>query len=443
MTDLSRKRAEIATAGSARPLRIALSVDARVTPQRTGGIAMAVGSLVQAFGKLEDGAEEYSVVVGSDEQVSWLRPVIGPNQRLVLKPQSRKERWLGPVRPAIRYLQERITPPRYWPEVTISDGFYESLGCDVIHFPTQRFTVCAIRSVYNPIDLQHLHHPEFFDAGALAFRETMYRTGCNFAQAVIVNSNWIKADVVRQYRIDPGKVHVVQEAPATSSSTEPSESLLRDMRTRYGLEQRFLFYPGVTWPHKNHSRLFEGLAYLRDTCGLRLQLVCTGSRDQRSSETLLASLREFSMESQVKFLGHVPHDELRGLYRLATAMVLPSLFEANSLPVFEAWLEGTPVACSNATALPEQVGDAAVLFDPTDARSIADSVASIVTDPSLAATLRVKGSRRLRQFSWEQTARSYRAIYRNVAGRALTSADRRALLDSQHSAQDRALEARV
>jgi glycosyltransferase involved in cell wall biosynthesis len=443
MTALSGNRAEIVTHGSVRPLRVALAVDARVTPEKTGGIAAAVGSLVQAFGKLEDGSEEFVVVVGSEEQVSWLGPLIGPNQRLVIKPQSRKERWLRPVRPAIRFLQERLTPPRYWPEVTISDGFYESLGCDVIHFPTQRFTVCAIRSVYNPIDLQHLHHPEFFDAGALAFRETMYRAGCNFAQAVIVNSNWIKADVVRQYRIDPGKIHVVQEAPATASSTEPSESLLRDMRARYGLEQRFLFYPGVTWPHKNHSRLFEALAFLRDTSGLRLQLVCTGSRDQRSWQALLASLRECALESQVKFRGHVPHDELRGLYRLATVMVLPSLFEANSLPIFEAWQEGTPVACSNATALPEQVGDAAMLFDPTDHMSIADAVAAIVSDPSLAAALRVKGSRRLRQFSWEQTARSYRAIYRSVAGRPLTSVDRRTLLDSQQSGQDRALEARV
>ena len=116
------------------------------------------------------------------------------------------------------------------------------------------------------MNLQHLYHPEFFDAGSLAFRETMYRAGCNFAQAVIVNSTWIKDDVVRQYRMNPGKIHVVQEAPpATSSSSEPSESLLHDMRTRYGLEQRFLFYPGVTWPHKNHSRLFEALAFLRDT----------------------------------------------------------------------------------------------------------------------------------------------------------------------------------
>ena len=446
MTDVSRTQAEIAPSASVadrRPLRIAVAVDVRVTPQKTGGIAMAVGSLVQAFGKLEDGSEEYTVVVGSEEQASWLRPLIGGNQRLLVKPLSRKERLLGPIRPVIRYVQERLTPPRYWPEVTISDGFYESLGCDVIHFPTQRFTVCAIRSVYNPIDLQHLYHPEFFDAGSLAFRETMYRAGCNFAQAVIVNSNWIKADVVRQYRIDPGKIHVVQEAPATSSSSEPSDTLLQDMRIRYGLEQQFLFYPEVTWPHKNHSRLFEALAFLRDSYGLRLQLVCTGSRDQRSWETLVASLREFSLESQVKFLGHVPQDELRGLYRLATAMVLPSLFEANSLPVFEAWLKGTPVACSNATALPEQVGDAAVLFDPTDAGSIADGVASIVTDPSLAAALRAKGARRLRQFSWDQTARSYRAIYRNVAGRALSTADRRALLGSQQSGQDRALEARV
>jgi glycosyltransferase involved in cell wall biosynthesis len=429
-----------APVGRQLPLRVA--IDVRVSPGRSGGIATAVGRLVHALGELSDGPEQYTIVVGSEEQLTWLRPSVGPNQQLVMRPRPRKERLLRPVRPAIRFVQELLTPPRYWPEVPLSDGFYESLGCDVIHFPTQSFTLCGLRSVYNPIDLQHLHHPEFFDSRSLAWRETQARTACQFAQALIVNSNWIRDDVVRQYRIDSGKIHVVPEAPPTSSSIEPSDAALEDVRARYQLSERFLLYPSVTWPHKNHLRLFQALAHLRDQYGLRVPLLCTGSRDDAFWPHVLEGMRELSLDSQVRFLGHVPQDDLRALYRLATALVLPSLFEANSLPIFEAWLEGTPVACSNATALPEQVGDAALLFDPYDPVSMADRIASIVTDPSLGATLRVRGHRRLTEFSWARTAHAYRSIYRHVTGRSLTPEDRRALQEARPSERERAMEAR-
>jgi glycosyltransferase involved in cell wall biosynthesis len=324
----------------------------------------------------------------------------------------------------------------------MSDGFYESLGCDLIHFPTQSFTVCALRSVYNPIDLQHLHYPEFFDAWTIAWRETVYRAGCNFAQALIVNSDWIKADVVRQYQVDPQKIQVVAEAPPASTSADLSEAVLAEIRTKYQLEEQFLFYPGVTWPHKNHLRLFEALAYLRDRRGLRLQLVCTGSRYEPFWSSILEGIQDCSLESQVRFLGHVPHRDLCGLYRLATAMVLPSLFEANSLPVFEAWLEGTPVVCSNATGLPEQVDDAAVLFDPVDHVSIADALAVIATQPTLRATLRARGHRRSKDFSWEQTARAYRSIYRRVAGRE-APVQESTVVQGDFSQQGRVTEARA
>lgn len=423
------------------PLRVA--IDVRVRPAVNGGIASAVGSLVQALGRLTDGPEEYTIVVYSQEQLTWLRPLVGPNQRLVIKSQSRKERLLQPVRPAIKSIQRLLTLPRYWPEVPISDGFYEALGCDLIHFPTQGFTVCGMRAVYNPIDLQHLHYPEFFDAWSIASRETIYRAGCNFAQALIVNSHWIKADVVRHYRVDPQKVHVVSEAPSTSSAAEPSPAALAELSEKYHLQEQFAFYPGVTWPHKNHLRLFAALAYLRDRRGLRLQLVCTGSRHEPFWPSILAGIRDLSLESQVSFLGHVPHEHLRGLYRLATVMVLPSLFEANSLPVFEAWLEGTPVACANATGLPEQVDDAALLFDPTDPVSIGDTLETIVTNSALRATLRARGHRRSTEFSWEQTARAYRSIYRQVAGRALTSEEHQALQGVRQQQRQWAMEAQA
>jgi glycosyltransferase involved in cell wall biosynthesis len=189
-------------------------------------------------------------------------------------------------------------------------------------------------------------------------------------------------------------------------------------------------YPAVTWPHKNHLRLFEALAYLRDTRGLHLQLVCTGSRFESFWPSIESGRRRFALSSQVKFLGHIPQDDLRGLFRLATCVTLPSLFEANSLPVFEAWREGAPIACSNATGLPEQVGDAGLLFNPEDHVAMAGALGALMTDSTLRTTLRNRGLRRSQQFTWEKTARAYRAIYRRVAGRELTDEDKRLLMQA-------------
>lgn len=406
---------------STSPLRVAL--DVRALPGVSGGIAQAVASLVQALGRLGDGPEQYTIVADSTKQYEWLHPLIAANQRLVVRTESGKDRWLRSVKPAIRFVQNAFTLPRYWPEVQISDGFYESLGCDLIHFPTQNFRVCALPAVYNPIDLQHLHYPQFFDANEIAQRETIYRTGCQLARALIVNSQWIKDDVVREYRVDPGKIHVIAEAPSTGASVDPSAELMAALKAKYGLHDRFVFYPSATWPHKNHLRLFEALAYLRDERGQRLQLVCTGSSYEPFRPSIEGAIRDLSLASQVAFLGYVSQEELRGLYRLAGCLVLPSLFEANSLPIFEAWLEGTPVACSNATGLPEQVEDAAILFDPHDPVSIANALATVVADPAVHARLRARGHRRLQAFDWERTARAYRSVYRRVAGRASSDAD--------------------
>jgi glycosyltransferase involved in cell wall biosynthesis len=404
---------------------VKIGIDVRVHPSISGGIAPAVRSLVSALGSLADGTEEYAIIVGSQEQIDWLGP-LPPRQRFVPRPQEQKPRHplFRPFVPAIRKLQHWLSPPRFWPEVPLSNGFYESLGCDVIHFPTQRFTVCGVRTVYNPIDLQHLHYPEFFDAYAIAWRDSMYRMGCRLARTLIVNSEWIKEDLIRHYQVDPSKIMVVAEAPPAAGTRELSDAALNEVRSKYQLDRPFILYPAVTWPHKNHLRLFKALAHLRDRRRLEPQLVCTGSKFEPFWPSIEQGLRENALGSQVKFLGHVPNEDLRALYRLSTCMTLPSLFEANSLPIFEAWRDGTPVACANATGLPEQVDNAALLFDPENCVAIADALAALMTDSTLRATLRERGRRRGAQFTWEQTARAYRAVYRKTAGVELTDEDR-------------------
>jgi glycosyltransferase involved in cell wall biosynthesis len=420
-------------------LRIAINVG--VFSGNVGGILQSTVGLVQALGKLEDGPESYTLAVGAEEQSEWLKPYCGANQQVVVKPpkgtspeQGRAngnsttmaavlKRALGPLVPAARRLQHLLSIPRHWPEVPVSDGFFESLGCEVLHFPTQGYTLSALPTIYNPHDLQHLHYPQFFTPHDLMWRETIYPAACHFAHTVAVGTQWIKDDVVRRYRIDPGKVQVIPWASPTHFYREPAAGQLSTIAQKYQLQPPFAIYPAVTWPHKNHLRLLEALAHLRDRRGMTVRLVCTGSPDKSFHSRIEQRVRELKLGPQVKFLGFVPEEDLRGLYRLAQFLVMPTLYEADSCPIHEAWSEGLPVASSNATALPDQVHDAGLLFNPRDTLEIADAVERLATDEDLRNDLRERGYRRVKDFDWERTAKAYRALYRRAAERPLTDED--------------------
>lgn len=407
---------------------VRVAIDARIKPGQSGGVGQALVSLIEGLGRLDDGSETYTIVVGSEEQIGWLEPHLGPRQEFALKPKPTKHRpgVLERMGASItrRLIGTMASPARVWPEVPVSDGFYESLGCDVIHFLNQLdFTMCAMPVVYNPHDLQHLHYPRFFTPAEIAKRETLYRAGCHFARTVVVGSQWVKDDVITQYGVNPDKVQVIPEHPPTQAYSKPLDEQLIEVKDKYKLEQPFIIYPAVTWEHKNHLRLLEAVAFLRDTYDLKVRLVCTGAT-YAFWPRIEARIDELQLSSQVQFLGFVPEEELRALYSLSQFLIVPTLFEASSLPIFEAWLEGTPVACSNITALPDQVLNAALMFDPNDFESIAAAIAEMTTNAKLRQDLRERGYRRLRDFDAERTAKSYRAVYRRAAGIRLSDEDR-------------------
>lgn len=411
-----------------RPLKVA--IDARILPGVSGGVAVAVKSLLQGLGRLPDGDEEYVIITHSDEQYAWVSSFLGPNQRIV--------RFSRPAHPGVRGVLLSMMRPvakrvrqefdrRVWPEVPISDGFHEGLGCDVLHLPTQNFLLCALPTVYNPHDLQHLRYPQFFTPDILAWRETTYPAGCHFARTVVVGSEFIKDDVVRRYGVDSARVQIIPEAAPSEVGAEPSPEDLVRVRTKYRLQEPFSLFPSVTWPHKNHLQLFRALAVLRDSRGVTVPLVCTGSPFPAFWPRIEAGLREFRLSDQVTFTGHVSENDLRALYRLAACLVFPSLYEASSLPIFEAWLDGIPVACSNAAALPQQVRDAALLFDPNDPEDMATAIAAVLTNQDLRAALRARGTARLKDFDFQRTAKAYRAVYRRAGERPPTDEDRELL----------------
>jgi glycosyltransferase involved in cell wall biosynthesis len=120
---------------------------------------------------------------------------------------------------------------------------------------------------------------------------------------------------------------------------------------------------------------------------------------------LRARAAALGIAEDVRFPAWLSSAELEGLWAIARAFVFPSLYEGFGLPVLEAMARGVPVACSNASSLPEVAGDAALLFDPHDQAAIATAISRLLGDETLRARLQARGAARARQFTWERTAR--------------------------------------
>jgi glycosyltransferase involved in cell wall biosynthesis len=265
---------------------------------------------------------------------------------------------------------------------------------DAIHFPLT-VTVPDVRrppSALTMLDVQHEFHPEFFPRWELAYRRFVYPRCARRARIVIAISAHVKQTLVDRLGLDPDRVRVIHLGVDLERFT-PGDG---------GSEPQspFLLYPANRWPHKNHDRLFDAFALVRRERP-ELRLVLTGAGHEGKP-----------MPEGVDVRGRVSADELLGLFRRASALVFPSLYEGFGQPPLEAMACGTPVACSNTTALPEVVGDAARTFDPTDPEAIAEAVLDVLRDP---APYVERGLERARLFTWEACARAHDSVYAELA----------------------------
>lgn len=404
---------------------------ARLLPQINGGVAQAVLGTVAALGRLDEGDEQY-IVVTDPLASDWLDHCVGPNTQIVVASEphwrTQTRRLLQPFSSevdrayiAARRVLSHYKEPRW--SVASYDPLIESLKADVVHFPYQWMHLTSAPSIFNPQDLQHAYHPDFFDAYRNAFRQHIYPLWCDAATMVEVPSRASKDDLVTFLDVPMQKVAVVPKASPTELALPIDASALSQVRQKYDLPSTFILYPAQTWPHKNHERLFAALALLRDQHGVQLPLICTGRRND-FWPTLRAKLHECGLTNQVRFPGYVSSQDLQALYHLAEFTVFPTLFEGGGLPLLEAFHEGSPLACSNISVLVEQAHDAALLFDPLSVEDMARSILRLHKEPSLRERLRRNGSIRLKQYSWGKTARTYRALYRKVANRDLIEEDK-------------------
>jgi glycosyltransferase involved in cell wall biosynthesis len=404
-------------------LRICL--DARLDNGTAGGVQSVVIGLAHGLSQFSDGDERYFFLAHPGAH-DWLKPYCsGPCEILEARTPAPARKLKSRLPKIARQAWHQIGPllGKRMGHVPESDGTVEAAKIDIMHFTTQWGFRTPLPSLYHPHDLQHLHFPEYFTPWVRFVREIHYRAMCNQARLVPVASTWTRNDVVKQYGLPAEKVKVIPLAPVLTAYPDPSEAELKDVRARYSLPDAFMLYPANTWPHKNHLALLEALAHVRDTQGVRLSLICSGDRNEYFS-VIERRIHDLQLTEQARFVGFVSPMDLQCLYRLSRFVIIPTLFEAASGPLWDAFLAGAPAACSNVTSLPAQAGDSALIFDPNDHKQIAETMWKLWTDDPLRHDLAERGRKNVARFSWERSAKTFRANYRQMSGRPMTDEDR-------------------
>jgi glycosyltransferase involved in cell wall biosynthesis len=393
-----------------RKLRIAL--DCRIeNPQQ--GVGTAVLALAKALSDSKVTDQEYMFIVREDLQ-SWLAPYIYGPCKLVGIPASRFStmkaffRWITPLRFIWSKLRGEMA------RIPVSDGYVESQQFDVVHFPTQQAYLTKLPSIYQPWDLQHLHYPHFFSKTEFSLRKKYYPAFCAQASYVCVQAEWTRQDVIKHYGLPADKVVAVPWGSVFDAYTAPSPKGVLATAKKYGLPDRFFFYPAVTWPHKNHQAILRALHVLKTAHGITTHVYFTGSSTEHRT-TLDKLAQDLGISDQMHFLGFLPPEELQAIFSAATAMVFASKFEGFGLPILEAFHARLPVLSSNATTLPEVAGDAALYFDPDSPSELAALMKAILEIPELRQDLIKKGILVLSQHSISDTAAGFQALYKRTA----------------------------
>lgn len=280
-------------------------------------------------------------------------------------------------------------------------------GIDVVHFTStskRHLLLYQLPFVITIFDGCHRDAPEFPEVrafGEFERREILFGLGSKKAVLVIVNAPELTDDLCRRYGMERERAVCIPFSPSTyvSTATARDEAADAAVLQKYGVEPGYLFYPAQFWAHKNHVTLLAALALLREQGHVERLVLCGSDRGGR--DKIDKVLAEHDLASQVAIIGFVDSAELGALYRGAAALVMPSYFGPTNLPPLEAWAVGTPVIYPD--AFRTQAGDAAILFDYDDPRSLADAIMNLRTEGT-RERLRLAGERRLRHFGDETAA---------------------------------------
>jgi glycosyltransferase involved in cell wall biosynthesis len=259
--------------------------------------------------------------------------------------------------------------------------------------------------------LQFYTMPEFYGRLRTAYLRLFLPLSVARARVVITFTETARRDLIRYTRADPTKVVVIPHGLNEEVWAPPQTDGSLGRKLTGG--RPFLFYPSATYGYKNHLRLIQAFALLKQQYQLPHVLLLVGGEGGVSHRALREAAAAAGVGAEVIVAGRL--ERVVPLYHEAAVTVMPSLYETFGYPVLEAMACGCPVVTSNLGSMAELAGDAAVLVDPYDPASIADGLARVLLDPALRAQLVERGRQRAQPFRWSRTAQQTLALLHEAA----------------------------
>jgi glycosyltransferase involved in cell wall biosynthesis len=263
-------------------------------------------------------------------------------------------------------------------------------------------------------DLIHLRFPaRHRHALAPVYARVMLRLAVRRATGLIAVSESTRRDLVERLGVPAARVRVIPNGVAPRFRPADDPAALDETLARLGVPRPYLLFVGNPLPHKNLPGLLEAFARLPADVGW---LVVAGVRPA-AREAVARQVAARALTARVVVPALLPHEAMPCLYQGATALVCPSLWEGFGLPALEAMACGTPVLAADRGALPEVVGDAGLLVDPTNVDALREAMYNLAVHEHVRAAQRAAGLARARAFTWRRAAEATLGVYRGaVAG---------------------------
>lgn len=289
-------------------------------------------------------------------------------------------------------------------QISPFDVFHGTNYCIPVFAPCPTVVTVHDLSLFNQ---SHTHEDDNVRRGKRRIPIMMRR-----ASKIIAPSEWTRREIMEHFHVSAERIRVIQEAARKEMvplTAEQSAGVLG----KHGLTGPFLLFVGTIEPRKNLLVLLRAYHEMLQTTEHRPRLVICGGSGWKNEE-VFQLVDELELGEMVRFLGYVADEDLPALYSTAECFLYPSVYEGFGLPPLEAMACGAPVITSNASSLPEVVGEAGLMHPAEDHRALAGLIARLLDDRQAREHYRQAALQRSAQFSWDRAARETQAVYDEV-----------------------------
>lgn len=325
-------------------------------------------------------------------------------------------------------LPTKLSRLNFFRDLLFLEGELKKLNPDVIHFPSPM----ELDSHYDIHGLNPISIVTFHDMIPYIYRESVFIGKRKLLLPLYKNLLWTlkkaghiifvsehsRSDVLNLLHLSPEKTTVIHSGFGEGGNLDENKddgnkafpaNLPCQLKPR-----EYVIFVGDISPYKNPDVVVSAIPEIKKRTGIDVHFAIAGKVNPSDRERLEKIAAEVGCSSFLHFTGFLSNEDLNGLYENARCVVYPSRYEGFGFPGLEAMKAGVPLIASNATAIPEVVGDGGILLPPDDVDRWAEEMGRMFTDEKYCKELITKGKQRLQNFSWEKTAKEMLKVYENV-----------------------------